>query len=732
MKLKRPLAVLLALALLAAVAEPARAHADLVSAVPAPNAALERSPALIELFFSEPVDGTFTVIRVMDTTGAAVDNDDAAVDPANPTRATVTVRSLPAGIYTVSWRALSTVDSHITTGSFPFAVGDVDAAALESSAAQQQVNLSIGEVAFRWLTYLPIAAIAGAVLFRQFAWLPAADPDRRKGTQPAEDAFRTIHQVALIVLGAANLIGLLAQIGQVVEQPLAAPWNPAATRLLLDTRFGVLWLVRTLLWMVLIAFSDGDDQPWREWVRLAAVFGVMATFSLNSHAAAEPRPLLPVTADLLHLVGSSVWVGGLIAFAGAMFSLRKMEPGDRTALTALLIPRFSGLAITSVSLLGLTGVYSAVLRVGSWSALAGSLYGRILLVKTLLAIPALLVGGLNLAVTQPSMRQDAAAGGESGLVGRFRMLLSTEIVFLSLVLLVVGFFTAIPPVRAVSTETNLEARTEAGELDIRLEIAPGKVGLNSFSVTVLQDGRPFEGLREVALQFIPATADLAPSEVVLEDRGGGVYAIQGAYLSMPDSWQVQVSIRRVGEFDTFANFEFSVGAGAGGRVAWNRIAAIVLLAGAVAVTPALKGVTPAIRYRRPLVWLPGLALIFAALFAFRLPSGSAPRYVNPVPPNRASIEEGQAIYRVQCVNCHGPNGRGDGPVGLTLQPPPADLYAHTQPGVHPDGTLYEWISFGFGESSVMPQFENILTEEERWHVVNYIRTFSRPPEQEGP
>jgi mono/diheme cytochrome c family protein len=134
----------------------------------------------------------------------------------------------------------------------------------------------------------------------------------------------------------------------------------------------------------------------------------------------------------------------------------------------------------------------------------------------------------------------------------------------------------------------------------------------------------------------------------------------------------------------------------------------------------------------PAIWLSGVVLLAAAVFAFRLPSGSAPRYINPVPPNRSSILEGQAIYRVQCVNCHGPTGRGDGPVGLTLQPPPADLYAHTQPGVHPDGRLFEWISFGFGDSSVMPKFETILTEEERWHVVNYIRTFSRPLEEEGP
>jgi mono/diheme cytochrome c family protein len=58
-----------------------------------------------------------------------------------------------------------------------------------------------------------------------------------------------------------------------------------------------------------------------------------------------------------------------------------------------------------------------------------------------------------------------------------------------------------------------------------------------------------------------------------------------------------------------------------------------------------------------------------------------------------------------------------------MNPPPADLTIHTAPGVHPDGQLFEWITNGF-PGSVMPAFSEILTEEQRWHMVNYIRTFA--------
>jgi mono/diheme cytochrome c family protein len=42
--------------------------------------------------------------------------------------------------------------------------------------------------------------------------------------------------------------------------------------------------------------------------------------------------------------------------------------------------------------------------------------------------------------------------------------------------------------------------------------------------------------------------------------------------------------------------------------------------------------------------------------------------------------------------------------------------------VHPDGQLFEWITNGY-PGSVMPAYGELLTEEQRWDLVNYIRTF---------
>ena len=73
--------------------------------------------------------------------------------------------------------------------------------------------------------------------------------------------------------------------------------------------------------------------------------------------------------------------------------------------------------------------------------------------------------------------------------------------------------------------------------------------------------------------------------------------------------------------------------------------------------------------------------------------------------------------------CHGPTGKGEGPVGVTLNPRPTDLAIHVAPGVHPDSQLYDWITNGF-PASAMSAFNEAHTDEERWHLVNYIRTFA--------
>jgi mono/diheme cytochrome c family protein len=100
-------------------------------------------------------------------------------------------------------------------------------------------------------------------------------------------------------------------------------------------------------------------------------------------------------------------------------------------------------------------------------------------------------------------------------------------------------------------------------------------------------------------------------------------------------------------------------------------------------------------------------------------SASLPR--NPVPASFESVAAGRRVYEAHCAACHGLQGAGDGPASPSLPRKPADLRVHVP--MHPDGLLYRWISEGVPDRS-MPAFRGRLTEEERWHVVNYLRVLA--------
>jgi mono/diheme cytochrome c family protein len=74
-----------------------------------------------------------------------------------------------------------------------------------------------------------------------------------------------------------------------------------------------------------------------------------------------------------------------------------------------------------------------------------------------------------------------------------------------------------------------------------------------------------------------------------------------------------------------------------------------------------------------------------------------------------------------CVTCHGPNGKGDGPAAAALPPPkPAD-WTSPKIAAESDGELFWKISNGRG---AMPPWKH-LPDKDRWEIVNYIRTLQK-------
>jgi Cytochrome c, mono- and diheme variants len=102
------------------------------------------------------------------------------------------------------------------------------------------------------------------------------------------------------------------------------------------------------------------------------------------------------------------------------------------------------------------------------------------------------------------------------------------------------------------------------------------------------------------------------------------------------------------------------------------------------------------------------------------PGPSAARK-NPIAPTQQSIAAGQKIYSKTCVMCHGKTGDADGPAVIELNIHPAKL-SDPKLANESDGSLFWKIATG---KKPMPAFGKRLSETDRWHLVNYIRTLPK-------
>ena len=71
-----------------------------------------------------------------------------------------------------------------------------------------------------------------------------------------------------------------------------------------------------------------------------------------------------------------------------------------------------------------------------------------------------------------------------------------------------------------------------------------------------------------------------------------------------------------------------------------------------------------------------------------------------------------------CVLCHGITGNGNGEAGLSLEKKPANFLALKNMSDETDGEIFWKITVG---KPPMSSYDELLTEDQRWQLVNYIR-----------
>lgn len=94
---------------------------------------------------------------------------------------------------------------------------------------------------------------------------------------------------------------------------------------------------------------------------------------------------------------------------------------------------------------------------------------------------------------------------------------------------------------------------------------------------------------------------------------------------------------------------------------------------------------------------------------------------NPFVGNKVATAEGKAIYSQMCILCHGITGEGNGEAGLTLERKPANFLTLENLFYDSDGEVFWRITVG---KPPMASYDELLTEDQRWKLVNYIRVLS--------
>lgn len=371
---------------LLAGAAPVSAHAALTGSDPKQGAVVEQAPTRVSLTFSEEVALSDGSVRVLDPAGKRVDTGK-TTDLGGTTYGIPLHSGLPDGTFTVAYQVVS-ADSHPVSGAFTFSIGapSKTTAALPDQTAGGGVVGGLYGVA-RYLSYAGFILTVGGAAFVLACW------PRGAGVRPVQrvvvGGWITLTGATLAMLlmrgsytgsGAVGDIFDLTLLGQVLQTKSGAA---LVSRLLL--------LAAAALFIAVLfgAYEKRTDPKEKKDLTFGLAIGgavvaagLAATWAMAEHASTGIQAGLAMPVDVLHLLSVAAWLGGLTTLLVALYRAPSIE--------ATAVRRFSRVAFCAVSTLAATGLYQSWRQVGSWSALTGTRYGQLLLLK--IGLVAVMVG----------------------------------------------------------------------------------------------------------------------------------------------------------------------------------------------------------------------------------------------------------------------------------------------------------------------------------------------------
>ncbi|MEU5033370.1 copper resistance protein CopC [Streptomyces rubiginosohelvolus] len=612
--IRRPLAaaalltalVSLVFGLLLAGAGPASAHAALTGSDPADGAVVDTAPKEVTLSFSEAIAVGNDSIRVLDPSGKRADTDTEPKDlsEGSTVRYGVALHSgLPDGTYTVAWQAIS-ADSHPISGAFTFSIGapsDTTVALPSQEAGGGPVGV-VYDIA-RYAAYGGFVLLVGGSAFVLACW---------RGGATALPMQRLVVR-GWLTLTAATLVMLLLRNPYTGSGKFADAFDLAGLQAVLDTKPGAALVSRLLLLgaaALFIAVLFGtyarreDEREKKDLTFGLAVgggvvaTGIAATWAMSEHASTGIQANIAMPVDVLHLLAVAAWLGGLASLLVALY--RTPDIGSAA------VRRFSAVAFGSVVVLAATGIYQSWRQVGSWSALTGTRYGQLLILKVALIAVLLAVAWFSrrwtgrltdsAAASEEASEEEPASDSESvsadpdpdperaAQLARQRAALTAtkkkrirdadpqrsglrrsvlaEAAVAVVLLAVTTMLTSTEPGRTeeeaaagtpsasapaaggpVNLKMPFDTGGQNGKGTVRIDIEPGRTGSNDLHVWIDgSDGKPMD-VPELKLALTLESKDIGPLPVVPDRLAEGHWSASAVQIPMAGDWKIDVTVR---------------------------------------------------------------------------------------------------------------------------------------------------------------------------------------------
>jgi copper transport protein len=522
--------MLMAAVFAAALPAAAAAHSALESSDPAADSSVPVSPRQIVLTFSEAPDVKLSLVRVLDADGAAVpgvtapeavpgDKQSLSVTPSEP---------LADGVYTVNWRAVSSVDGHVESGAFAFGVGEKPAPGsavvveLRHTSPWASALAAVG----RWLLYAGLVVLIGGATTSLLVYsgrLPAGGVRVLRWSLVAAFAgWAGMVWSEKVLIGAPSLLPLFVMRQGLLLLALAVALGLCAgAAVLVD-----LWPARWSLWVL------GGT-------------GAVAVFAhvLAGHAASPSSvEALNVFVQWVHMTAIGFWVGGLFCL---LLGFRGRDAAGRRAAVAI----FTRIATIVLVVVLASGLARALVEVGSVSALFDTDYGITLLVKIVLVAGLVGLGALNHFFWVPAVQ----AGGE-GADRRFGLNSRGELAVALCVLAATAVLSGLAPAKtaAIASGAGRAGQVSASGHDYAtavratLTLTPGVAGRNDYVLWVddYDSGDPLKTVTAVSMKCsLPERPSVAAVTVKLGRAPDGSWTGSGLDFSVAGRWKVEVSVQ---------------------------------------------------------------------------------------------------------------------------------------------------------------------------------------------